>query len=556
MPYTHTYLGPGYKVEREGVTSYTFGIISLEEEYYKTPKSYYENLVVVEDSEGTRGFVMRYAIETDEPIEWEPVFGKNIQSYPCGEVSVVGIYPCICAGHFPGDPSCTCGTKGYVQEFTQGVPCGAVYVTEDGEKGGGFNIGGTPSGTSGGGSTNPSGWYGYPQYIPGNDYTNENFTQEPFTQIPEPKLIDDYTAAKITFIAGTLGLSEEAENWLITSGNKASVTTLINKLFAKLLSPLHTEESKAAFREVINFAIENHFSPEAMEFANEAVNIISEHPSFNMDVSRSFKSPYNIDLTSVTPNATNPEPEKVRFINIYDKLTNTSLFKNIFQATFGQNPNLNVSFEIADNLPSTQNPTKQANGHTDLVNGTYNNTTNSINTVNIVIRINKQALVGGINLPKASNITVARTILHETIHAFLTLKKLDSNAGATLPNINNKDLSMMINDMYNNFNSPNSDQHSFMFNHLVPTLASNLAVVKDDMIPQNEQNSAESLDFGGTHNGLTVPPTPFNWNDFFYYYSMEGLHHTQTFDDEIKSDDIEFHIYGRYITVGRSFSKN
>lgn len=274
MPYTHTYLGPGYKVEREGVTSYTFGIISLEEEYYKTPKSYYENLVVVEDSEGTRGFVMRYAIETDEPIEWEPVFGKNIQSYPCGEVSVVGIYPCICAGHFPGDPSCTCGTKGYVQEFTQGVPCGAVYVTGDGEKGGGFNIGGTPSGTSGGGSTNPSGWYGYPQYIPGNDYTNENFTQEPFTQIPEPKLIDDYTAAQIRFISGILGLSEEAENWLITSGNKANVTALINKLFAKLLSPFYTEESKATFREVINFAIENQFSPEAMELANEVVEAV------------------------------------------------------------------------------------------------------------------------------------------------------------------------------------------------------------------------------------------------------------------------------------------
>jgi len=57
-------------------------------------------------------------------------------------------------------------------------------------------------------------------------------------------------------------------------------------------------------------------------------------------------------------------------------------------------------------------------------------------------------------------------------------------------------------------------------------------------------------------NNSNFPESYFNWNDFFYYSSMEGLHHIQVFNDEIGSDAVKYFIYSFYVTIGRALSKS
>ncbi|MBW2961565.1 hypothetical protein [Mesonia aestuariivivens] len=95
-------------------------------------------------------------------------------------------------------------------------------------------------------------------------------------------------------------------------------------------------------------------------------------------------------------------------------------------------------------------------------------------------------------------------------------------------------------------------QHDFIFDYLLPALADNLALLKYDLIPQNQQNYYDGVEINDPNNP-NFSETYFNWNDFFTNISMAGLHDTQAFQDEIESDPVKYFIWNQYIIYAGTF---
>jgi hypothetical protein len=229
---------------------------------------------------------------------------------------------------------------------------------------------------------------------------------------------------------------------------------------------------------------------------------------------------------------------------IYNKLSQSPKFKTLFVDTFGENDNLNITFKIVNDIPG-------ANGNTGLFPGTennYNTTTGEVN-LNLLIKLD----AGYIN--SSSAIAVAKTILHESIHAYLILKHVKCNIGTPfddiIDEIEDKNLEELLNYYYDTACS-GEEQHEFMFEHMIPTMSDILAEIRDELIPENHQQSAEEAMFINENNpiidssGEYVNDSPWNWVDFYKYLSMVGLHQTNTFINNIQNSPSKYYNYNKY----------
>ncbi|AZJ33448.1 hypothetical protein SAMN05444344_0757 [Tenacibaculum mesophilum] len=304
--------------------------------------------------------------------------------------------------------------------------------------------------------------------------------------------------------------------------------------------------------EVESFLFEN-TSPEAKAFTNEAIknrSIKNIKENFNL----TLKSPFKVDMTQVLdsiilPNV-NPENKIAaeKFKCIYDKVTKSPKFKDLFIDLFGTNKDINVTFEIADDFVTKPNG-RQANGNCGLKNYSLN-ADGSIKTANVVIKINKNKLTTGSGR-EISSILMAKTIVHESIHAFLDVKRKDCNAGTTIEHLNNLEFEELIKEYFDGTCATAQEEHEFMFNYLVGTLAPILAEVKDDVIPASQITYVEN-----NPDPVLGIMTDWNWNDFFYNLSLEGLHNTEAFKNKIEKDSRKKALFEHYISGAYGFSKN
>ena len=262
----------------------------------------------------------------------------------------------------------------------------------------------------------------------------------------------------------------------------------------------------------------------------------------NRNLSR--KSPYEVDMSTVLDSISLPPTDSTKIANlkllcVYNKLTSSSTFKNLFIDTFGDSDKFNVKFEVVDNLPDTRGG--ETGGTSIFTNGNFTG-------INITIKINKSKLLSN------SNFNVAKTILHESIHAYLKLKLRDCNAGATLDFINNLQLGEIINEFYDHFNcgAPQQSQHEFMFDYLLPIFQKVFTEIGNTNL-----TSQGSIDFI-ENNQLSINDNDlidWNWQDFYYYFSLEGLHQTEAFKNEIEADSLKNDLYKAYKDAGSDFSK-
>ena len=154
----------------------------------------------------------------------------------------------------------------------------------------------------------------------------------------------------------------------------------------------------------------------------------------------------------------------------------------------------------------------------------------------------------------SSAIAVAKTILHESIHAYLTLKYYGCNQGTTLGIMDDVDISELLNE-YHLECAPQQSQHEFMFNFLVPTMSEILTDV-EVLIPLTHQQNAEKETFIDENNP-TGPEVPWNWQQFYEYLSMSGLHESNAFINSIENTPSKFSNYEKYaFTIGGLFEKD
>jgi hypothetical protein len=275
----------------------------------------------------------------------------------------------------------------------------------------------------------------------------------------------------------------------------------------------------------------------------------------NMNNFYSSNSPFNVDLGELIPCEnidTDSVAENQKFMCVYNKLTQSPKFKNLFIDTFGESENINVRFVLTDTLANSiggvtvQDPENQS---TIDSNGNLN--------LNLLISMNKNHLISN-HLAAESTIEIARNILHECIHAFLYVKKYNCNNGSSIDELNNLLFGELINEYYDGSCSPTHEQHEFIFDYLIPTLSEILSDVKDGLIPSSNQDYVSDLDFLNSSfpNNPLIASHLFNWEEYYEYISLVGLTNTEAFQQEIGSNNINDFLFRNYVYTSNQFSKN
>ncbi len=161
----------------------------------------------------------------------------------------------------------------------------------------------------------------------------------------------------------------------------------------------NSSRNTAKKAEISNFLIAY---PDEIEFAREMLSQMLDDLSLKLDAESSFKSPFNIDKSSIK----DVTEEDKKFNKIYDALKTSPEFKKLFIDIFdGDKSRINVKFEIADRVftdNDTSKPEVSATTSEDPV------------TKNLTIKISKQLLIEGTKRSQ-NNIENAKTILHECI---------------------------------------------------------------------------------------------------------------------------------------------
>jgi len=257
----------------------------------------------------------------------------------------------------------------------------------------------------------------------------------------------------------------------------------------------------------------NEFSEENREFTNQFITQTMLNPDLNLNFETSIKSPANIDMSRVQD--TTAAARKFRCV--YEKLTQSPEFKRLFTDMFEEDVRLNVIFEIS-NLSGNANIGTV--GETEILNQ---------NPLNNLIRIDSDLLQNG------STMMIAKTIIHECIHAFLNFKLCDQSIGMSIPSVNNLELFSCINQYYGSFTPNTQDQHDFIYNHMLPTLKIILSEIKDTLV--SPQNNSEMQDLTLHYPLQSSPGSPWDWNDFYENLSLNGLQNCNFFQNEIGTFD-------------------
>lgn len=285
--------------------------------------------------------------------------------------------------------------------------------------------------------------------------------------------------------------------------------------------------------EVKNYLDQN-TNATAKALTTQIIGAMVANPGLKINFTASVNSPMNIDKSGIT----NATPEGKKFNEIYDVLTESPEFKKLFIDMFGDSKRFNVKFEIADNLPSPTKPNDQDSGQT----------VSQLNSSNITIKINKQILIpvnGGIN--NLSKMAIAKVILHECIHAYLHIKGMDPNAGTSIPGIEKMDLQKVINAIY----GINSDQHSFMYDHMVKTMQNILSQLKDTLTTPARRNQLLDLKiYTKVDNSASEI---WDWNTYFKYLSLAGLSEAKSFKTDFPSNSDILYTFRNYNSQGEVY---
>ncbi|RTY65518.1 hypothetical protein [Flavobacterium sp. LB2P53] len=389
--------------------------------------------------------------------------------------------------HLPGT-SCQVSTL-YIRTVKVLTPdaCGSTGGGTSGSTGsdGGF---GDPYGTGGGGGYDNSDY-------PTKDTYTENYQQ--YITIPILTAENSFDIKNTVIFNNSLSFQQQ--QWAIDNPN--------------------------SYNQIIQYQIDNKWSDESKEFSLQIITPLSGDSSLKIDIESSFKSPMNIDCSSIPYDTTKPENQK--FNELFDALKTSAEFKKLFLDIFHDSKRFNVKFEIVDRVyedNDTSKPEANATTSEDPV------------TKNLTIKISKQLLIAGTTRSQ-TNIENAKTILHECIHAYLFSKAANPTVGANFVTI--------LNTMYP---TPN-EQHDFMYGKMIPTMQKVLGEIRDLVTTGPKRTILEAYTMHPTTNPMTS--TSFNWLDFYKYISLSGLNETSCFKVDFPKDTDAQSLLNQYINAGK-----
>jgi len=239
-----------------------------------------------------------------------------------------------------------------------------------------------------------------------------------------------------------------------------------------------------------------------------------------------------------------PGPDSTKIANtkllcVYNKLTTSPTFKNLFINIFGESENLNVTFKVTKDLSHTKpnGDIVRDNGLTSTLSGQRSLLTGLITDLEIQIEIDEELLTTN------SNFNIAKTILHESIHAYLTLTQLNHNPAFPLDYYDNLTINDILNIAANSLRNGSVTQHEFMFDYMLP-------IFQNVFTEIGNENLASQDDINRFTNDSSL-----NWQDFYHYFSMQGLHTNDAFINAIVNDANELAKFNLYVVESDDLSK-
>lgn len=265
-------------------------------------------------------------------------------------------------------------------------------------------------------------------------------------------------------------------------------------------------ENQEACNNYVNYLVENGATAENLALIKNLIDNSIESGLF-LDAEASAKSPFNIDMTGVNGNS----PEEQRFNAVYNKLKTSPLFRNLLVNMFESSARYNVSFEVGDLVVANGRTVPPPAGPI----------------------INNRIIIDKSHLREGSDVSIATTIVHEMIHAYLNV--LRTRKGATPSELENDDLANCIIKYGTSLLWTPANQHNFMAENFGTTIQQILVDIKDSLFTAEEIHKVEHPEayndfFIYLPNITPTTPTsqsttkiPWNWGDFFMYQSYEGL---------------------------------
>ncbi|MEM6737568.1 MAG: hypothetical protein AAF620_16015 [Bacteroidota bacterium] len=191
----------------------------------------------------------------------------------------------------------------------------------------------------------------------------------------------------------------------------------------------------------------------------------------------------------------------------------------------GDNPKADLCLNIKD-LESS------VNGNTDpTISG------------EITINLNSRKL-------NRSKLSIARTLLHEMIHAELFSYVIEAGGYDNFQNyaLNYNDEFLALWNYIDEYHQDGPWQHEYMADNYVTYIANGLQQLESFFISQSFKNAANSGYY------FDVLGEEWNWDNFYEYMAWEGLHLTEQFQTDIVNNGIQniYNIYRDSFEVGNS----
>jgi hypothetical protein len=443
-----------------GITSYTFGIIKED-----LDPSYFENLIIQTDSLGqTKAYILKYiptgVFELNAPFIGTRILTPvDLDTNPNNKIT-------ICE-------TITTYTNHYLCDDVQNlINCDYQNTTSQSE------TSCSSSGNVGGFSWTSSG------EISSNNQTTGSGGGIGIVTAPYGMPADQLR--KKDFL---MNLDEDQDDCYNSLNNdqKEDILDYIGSLTT--IGTTQTNSSNANTQE---------------EQFNEVEDLMAEmcgNPNMTFDVEKSLKSPANIDVTAIDSTTT----EGRIFDCVFDKLSKSPKFKNLYNAIFNDTNKINVKFEIAD----LNSITKAGDTHP-----TYSYVGNQVTGVKNTIRINSYTLNNN------STLYVANAIIHEMLHAYLNVQQI--GLGTNIYDLDNYDTlgDILVQDANNTINiitsNATTSSHEFMFDYMIPAFTEIYNEILSELVNQSDLDYNSNVTMPGTNN-------LFNVSDLLYYLATGGL---------------------------------
>lgn len=195
--------------------------------------------------------------------------------------------------------------------------------------------------------------------------------------------------------------------------------------------------------------------------------------------------------------------------DVWTKMKENNVAYNSLSAFLGDKPIAELCF----NIKNLNNDSINGNAH---LTGTYSNAL-------VTISLNSTQL----NRPKLS---IARTIIHESIHAELYAKVVQAGGTSNFENYvsNNpgkSEFELLWYFIKENIDSDANWQHEYMADYYIGAISSALKELKDDLLSPSFQNYVDGSVFYVPGDTPGAPPVAINWDwdDFYEALAWEGL---------------------------------